>query len=132
MFGILTGLFTSVGNMASRGIACLAIPLPASSPVDPEIVGPDRQLLAPNVPNPFNPATTFTFTLPAVGDVRLAVYDMRGRLVGEIAGGHFEAGEHTALWNGRGLDGRELPSGVYLARLSGDFGEQSVKITLTR
>ena len=64
------------------------------------------------VPNPFNPATRLTYFLPESGKVRLAVYDVTGRLVSELVNGSVDAGEHVVEWNAKGM-----ASGVYFGRL---------------
>jgi len=63
-------------------------------------------------PNPFNPSTTLTFTLPEASHVKVRVYDCTGRLVVDLADAGFQAGEHRLT-----LSGGNLPIGVYLARL---------------
>ncbi len=74
--------------------------------------------MLPNTPNPFNPQTTIAYELASPQPVQLAIYDMRGRLVRALVSGDvMPAGRHTLVWDGRGDDGRELPSGVYLSRL---------------
>lgn len=80
------------------------------------------KLMLSNDPNPFNPLTSIRFTLPAAGDIRLAVYDVRGRNVTVIAEGHHGAGEFVATWNGTDEAGGAVASGVYFARLeTGDL-----------
>jgi hypothetical protein len=81
---------------------------------------PARDLLAPNVPNPFNPRTTLRFELTAGATVELAVFDVSGRRIATLAAGHRATGRHEAVWQGRDDDGRSVPSGVYLARLRVD------------
>ena len=71
-----------------------------------------------NYPNPFNGETRIRFSLPARGEVRLAIYDVLGREVRSLAGGEFPAGAHQLSWDGRGADGAVLASGVYIYRLS--------------
>lgn len=68
-------------------------------------------------PNPFNPRTTLSFSLAAGGPVRLAIHDVAGRLVRELATGALPAGLHEAAWDGCDDLGLPLASGVYLARL---------------
>jgi hypothetical protein len=71
-----------------------------------------------NAPNPFNPKTTIRFELPAPSAVRLAVYDVQGRLVRELlAGRTLSAGPQTAVWDGRDAAGQSLGSGVFFYRL---------------
>ncbi|RME19069.1 MAG: T9SS C-terminal target domain-containing protein [Candidatus Zixiibacteriota bacterium] len=79
---------------------------------------PERFALHQNYPNPFNPATTLAFDLPAPSDVRLAVYDLQGRLVKTVAAGRYEAGRHSAVWDGSDAAGVPVSSGVYFYRLT--------------
>jgi len=71
-----------------------------------------------NRPNPFNPSTAISFSLPKAGKTSLAVYDVTGRMVRELAAGAMTAGVHSVVWDGRDSSGRAVSSGVYLARLS--------------
>jgi len=83
-------------------------------------------------PNPFNPHTEFRFTLPAPGQVDLAVYDVAGELVGVIASGRYETGEHGVIWDGTDDRDRYLPSGVYQAKLQAGGQTLMAKLTLVR
>jgi endonuclease/exonuclease/phosphatase family metal-dependent hydrolase len=91
-----------------------------------------RTVLHPNVPNPFNPATTLSFDLAHAGDATLRIYDTRGRLAATLLAGALPAGRHTHVWDGRGSDGRPLASGVYICRLQADGVSQSLRMTLVR
>lgn len=82
--------------------------------------------LAPNWPNPFNPATTIPFALPRDARVRLAIYDAAGRLVRVLVEGERPAGSHTARWDGTDALGRAAGSGVYFARLTA-AGEAAIR-----
>ncbi len=93
---------------------------------------PLRLLLRPCRPNPFNPTTTLTLALPRAGHVRLAVHDLRGRLVRVLLDGPLPAGEHELTWDGRDEAGRAVPSGTYVACLRSDRGRASCKLTLAR
>jgi len=70
-----------------------------------------------NYPNPFNPNTTVSFTLPRDMDVTLDVYSTRGQLVQRLLVGSQRAGVHHAVWDGTDSDGHTVASGVYLYRL---------------
>ncbi|MFH1861684.1 MAG: T9SS type A sorting domain-containing protein, partial [bacterium] len=80
-----------------------------------------------NSPQPFNPETVFRFTLPSSGPVELAIYDLRGCLVSKLLDRALEAGYHSALWNAS-----NLPSGVYLARLSTATGSITQRCLLLK
>lgn len=73
--------------------------------------------LEQNRPNPFNPSTMISITLPEAAMVTLQVFDLRGRQVRELAGYRMEAGQHAVHWDGSSEDGVALASGVYFYRL---------------
>jgi hypothetical protein len=78
-------------------------------------------------PNPFNPDAVISYALPKAGEVRLTVFDLNGRQVRTLTEGWREAGAHTVR-----LDGRDLPSGVYFARLQGDGVSLTRKLILLK
>ena len=65
--------------------------------------------------------------LAADAQVRLTVYDVRGRSVAVLADRAFGAGEHTVLF-----DGRDLPSGVYFYRLQADGYDRTLKMIMLK
>ena len=80
--------------------------------------------LGQNYPNPFNPETAIEYRIPASSNVKIVIYDARGREVNTLVDGFMPAGGHTILWDGCGRDGLRLPSGIYLLRMqAGDFSE---------
>ena len=82
-------------------------------------------------PNPFNPRTQFTFALASPATVDLVVYDLAGRLQRRLFDGvDCATGPHEVIWDGGDDQGRALPSGVYLARLS--LGADRNTTALTR
>ena len=88
--------------------------------------------LAPNAPNPFNPATVIGFSLPAAGRARLTVHDLRGRLVATLADGDLPAGRHEFAFHGADASGRGLPSGTYIYRLVAGGEVLSRRMTLVK
>ncbi|MFH1277484.1 MAG: M20/M25/M40 family metallo-hydrolase [Candidatus Eisenbacteria bacterium] len=94
---------------------------------------PARARLARNVPNPFNPATRITFTLPEGGArVSLRIYDVTGRLVRTLVDGVREAGGHSVSWNGADDRGRSAASGVYFSRLTWKEQSETERMVLLR
>jgi len=70
------------------------------------------------VPNPFNPATTLGYDLPAASRVSLRIYDLTGRLVRSLVNTHQDAGRHAVRWDGRSDAGRLVAAGAYVCRLT--------------
>ncbi|MCH7498026.1 MAG: T9SS type A sorting domain-containing protein [Candidatus Marinimicrobia bacterium] len=94
---------------------------------------PAEFALHTNYPNPFNPATTLRFDLPeAAVEVRLVVYDLLGREVARLLDRRVEPGYHQVTWDGRDRNGRQLPTGVYIARLTVPGYAKSIKLLLLR
>jgi hypothetical protein len=78
-------------------------------------------------PNPFNPTTTISFTLPQASKVKINVYDMLGRDKACLVRGMYAAGEHHVS-----LDGSALSSGVYFARLESGGLARTQKLLLIK
>ena len=88
--------------------------------------------LYPCQPNPFNPRTTIKYDLPEAGPVRLAVFDLAGRLVRTLVDESMPQGSHEAAWDGRDATGKEVGSGTYLARLEFGGKVEVVRMGLVR
>jgi hypothetical protein len=76
---------------------------------------PDNIQIINCYPNPFNASTRINFELRTDAQVALNVYDIRGRLVKQLADAFYSAGNYAITW-----DGGRLPSGVYFLKLSAD------------
>lgn len=84
-------------------------------------------VFAPPAPNPTRDGVRFAFDLAADGaDVRLELFDVRGRAVRALAAGPRAAGRQTIAWDGRDANGARLPAGLYFARLRAG-GEEAVQ-----
>ncbi len=68
--------------------------------------------LSQNFPNPFNPSTKIKFQLNQAGIVDLSVYDILGSKISTLAGGYFNPGEYTIIFNAG-----KLASGTYFCVL---------------
>ena len=88
---------------------------------------PERTLLHPNYPNPFNPETWIPYQLSRPAEVTLTIYAVNGNVVRTWALGHQPAGMYhgksrAAYWDGRNAFGEAVVSGIYFYTLSaGDF-----------
>lgn len=83
--------------------------------------------LLPAFPNPFNPETHLSFTLPEDAQVSLAIYDLSGRIVATLYDGWYPAGSYDAIFGAS-----NLPSGVYFARLEAGNHQQTQKLFLMK
>jgi len=92
----------------------------------------DKVTVFSNYPNPFNPATRISFTLPASSHVNLSVYDVSGRLVRTLVDHTMNEGMHDITWNGRGANGTQAASGIYFYRLRTDREILTRKMILLR
>lgn len=87
---------------------------------------PNEYIVDNNYPNPFNPSTTFSFSLPRRSFVRLQVFDAFGKEVSTVLCAELPAGRYARQWNADGL-----PSGMYFYRLqAGSFTDTKRLILL--
>ena len=106
---------------------------PTAQSTTPVVAGvPKAFALHANYPNPFNPSTTIGFDLPVAAVVTLTVYDILGREVVRLENRQMGAGYHQATWNGRANDGREVPTGIYFARITAAEYRQTIKMLLLK
>ena len=83
-------------------------------------------------PNPFNPATTIRYTVPARDRVRIEIFDARGGLVTRLVDEERRAGAYTLAWDGTDATGRRAGSGIYFARIAQRDGTRSYKLVLLK
>jgi hypothetical protein len=88
--------------------------------------------LAQNHPNPFNPQTVITFSLPRAQRASLRIYDLQGKLVRTLVVGEIAAGVHEVTWRGRDDRGGQVASGLYFYRLRSQDGDEVRKMTLLK
>ena len=79
---------------------------------------PTTTALLGNYPNPFNPSTTFRYTLSTPELVTLKVYSMLGQLVRTIVNEQQVEGYYEAIWDGRNDAGATVSSGIYIYRMT--------------
>jgi hypothetical protein len=113
--GAAFGLFAALPDGS-----VLALPAATGSAIENEPAeGKLEAGLAQNFPNPFNPITTISFSLPKESFVRMRVFNVRGAVVKDLVAETKSAGTHSVTF-----DARDLSSGLYFYRLdAGDFSE---------
>lgn len=89
------------------------------------------QLLS-NYPNPFNPGTTISFTIPGPGVVRLDIFNITGEYIRALVDKRLPAGAHKIYWDGKNEAGRDVPSGIYFCRIINQNQSHQRKLVLVR
>lgn len=78
-------------------------------------------------PNPTAGTTTIAFSLPAMANVDVALYDVMGRMVRHLASGVYPAGVTSLV-----LNGGELPAGLYLLRASANNATRTLTLRILK
>jgi hypothetical protein len=107
---------------------------PASVAVEePPPAAPVSFALEQNFPNPFNPSTTISFTLPEAAHVTLKVFDLLGREVATLVNEARNAGKHSVTFS---TDAHHHPaglsSGLYFYRLQAGSWSSTKKMALVQ
>jgi hypothetical protein len=88
--------------------------------------------LKQNVPNPFNPTTTISYSVPTGTHVSVKIYNVMGQLVKTLVDDYRSAGRHEITWHGRNEAGEDAASGVYFYRFQTSEYSKTVKMTLVK
>ncbi|MBN2564318.1 MAG: right-handed parallel beta-helix repeat-containing protein, partial [Candidatus Eisenbacteria bacterium] len=125
-----------IENLAELGVFGLGAMSATGVPEVPELPDegqPDAAIhLLPASRNPFRGETSVSFLLPARATVRLAIYDVAGRLVRVLSDGPHEQGEHCVVWDGADASSNAVSSGVYFCRLESSGLQEQQKLVLLR
>lgn len=94
---------------------------------DGKIDNPTVFAVSDNYPNPFNPSTTISFTLPTNSYVSLKIFDVLGKEVESIVNEYLAAGTHSVHWNAN-----NMASGVYFYRVQAGVFVETKKLILEK
>ena len=98
-----------------------------STAINVEIGIPSQYELKQNTPNPFNPTTIISYSLPKDGFVTLNVYDIIGREVASLVNEYQKAGIYSVTF-----DGSKFSSGVYICKITSSKYTASIKMLLVK
>ncbi len=115
--------FTIVSDIET-GLYVLKFDIPTAV-VDEEL--PISFSLKQNYPNPFNPLTNISFSIQVPGLVTLRVYGILGEEVAELLNEFKEAGNYEINFSAA-----NLPTGIYIAKLSTGNNIQTIKMSLLK
>jgi hypothetical protein len=88
---------------------------------------PEYYKLLQNFPNPFNPSTTISYSLPRNTHVELSIYNTLGEKVQLIVDEKKTAGEHTVRF-----EAKELSGGIYFYKIKAGEFDQTRKMLLVK
>jgi hypothetical protein len=69
-------------------------------------------------PNPFNPITRFSFSVPVESRVRVTVYSLLGEEVAVLVNDNIAPGTYHQEWNATRMNGIPVSSGLYYVRFT--------------
>ncbi len=98
-----------------------------SEVVTVELTSSMEYKLTQNHPNPFNPSTQISFSMPEAGVVKLNIYNVLGEVVSELVNENLEAGFHQYQFNAN-----NLTSGIYFYSISVNGFTQLKKMNLIK
>lgn len=78
-------------------------------------------------PNPFNPSTLISFSIPEESNVEITIFNIKGQRIRKLIDGNFERGTHESEWNGNDDYSRNVSSGVYFYKLSINGKSEAIK-----
>lgn len=84
-------------------------------------------MLSKAYPNPFNPSTSISLTLPNTEFVSVKVYNLMGQEIEILSEGILEANIHTFTWNANNVS-----SGVYLIKAESNSNVSIQKVLLVK
>ena len=83
--------------------------------------------IAQNHPNPFNPSTAISFSIPKFGFTTIKAYDIMGKEIALLLNEILPVGYHSINW-----DASPCPSGVYFIRMESSHHVESKKVMLIK
>ncbi len=83
--------------------------------------------LSQNYPNPFNPNTKIILTIPKTQNIKLDIFDSQGKHIQTIYEGTVTRGIRPFEFNANSFS-----SGIYIYRLTTEYGIQTKKMTLVK
>jgi hypothetical protein len=124
--GKMVGAMEGTGMVQLKSAAGLAIGIGSGVSV------PKVFALGQNYPNPFNPVTHFSYDVPKLADVQIAVYNVLGQRVKTLLSQETSPGSYEMEWDGTDGQGVSVPTGIYFIRMAADDFKATQKVMLMK
>jgi endoglucanase len=79
-------------------------------------------------PNPMKNRTTISYSLSVPDMVDISLYNVLGCKVNVLLHKHLTAGNYTVSWDGKGVDNKEVPAGIYLIKVTFPAASEMIRI----
>ena len=89
-------------------------------------------ILHDNYPNPFNPSTHISYSIPIGSPVSIYIFDVNGGEVIQLFNDYIHSGTHSIHWNGKNEKGIEVSAGVYFYSIDVGESRQTKKMVLLK
>ncbi|MDP8203130.1 MAG: T9SS type A sorting domain-containing protein [Candidatus Tenebribacter mawsonii] len=120
---VIDGEFTQLNIPMFETVDVIEQTIPHSSSLIPNLI---------NYPNPFNPTTTISFSLPEDGNVVLSIYNVRGQKVKTLLNEELQKGKHSIIWSGIDKNNKPVSSGIYLYKIKAGNQETVSRMLLLK
>jgi FlgD Ig-like domain len=124
--GKMAGAMEGSGAIQLKSAAGLAVVMGSGVNI------PKVFALGQNYPNPFNPVTRFSYDVPKLVEVQIAVYNLLGQKVKTLLSGETSPGSYEMEWAGTDGQGVSVPTGIYFIRMSADDFKATQKVMLMK
>ena len=93
---------------------------------------PDKYLLYPAYPNPFNSNVKIRFNIPDKQILKISILNILGETVRVLTNHELSPGLHTLVWDGKNDYGQDLSTGLYFCTLNTEKFKGSIKLLLVK
>ena len=93
---------------------------------------PEKFIIYPNFPNPFNPNTQIRYDLPKDEVVTIQIYDVMGRNIRNLMNNKQFAGYHSIGWDAKNDMGERVAAGMYIYSIQAGMFKATKKMVLLK
>ena len=99
---------------------------------DNQPLTPNRIVVYPSYPNPFNSSTTILYEVLQENMVEVSIFDISGNHVYTLTNELKSPGKYSVLWGGEGNNNQVVPSGLYYCVITASGFRDTQKIVLLK
>jgi len=88
--------------------------------------------LGNNYPNPFNPTTSISYSVPVSNNVTIEIFNELGQKVRTLVNRYVTPGTYHVVWDGTNDKGAAVPSGIYFYKMTSSHFTKVKKMILSK